>query len=967
MRTFAVLFSLATLTILSELAMGQDKYPLLPETPKYVCDQLLLGEKYGKPLKSAALGFFEKLVGVRYDVESNGLDKVLTKGKKGILFLPNHDGPNGPIVMLSALSRKTNIRPVMTEDMTKGAVGPALRYLIGGVNGLLLPNPATGGVTGVSLANSVIGEISNALNHGDNILLYGSGTVQASKEEHLGNNSAIETLLKANPDIRIVLVRERGLWGSSFSHGAENSDPEKKLGTGKLLTRGLLKGAMMMAANGIVLTPKRPVRLEFFEPDDFPRHGTKEQINRYMEAFYNDPSDGEKRVFVREYRWQFWKKPIRISEEEIDYTKSRKGHSQVVNVELPEINEETAKGLITMAKGIFRGTDVNLDTDLNLEAGLDSLSGISLLTAIEETYNVRLPDDVVFQTLRDLGVMIDKSTSTVTPTEQPGTKISEGWLANPSSEETAKLMEGAIVPELVIKQALSQPQTVIAEDATSGALNYKNLLIQAMAVSSVLKSDKRIGERIGVLLPAAAKGTVLYLAVQLAGKSPVYVNFTASADAIMDSLNSTGVDKILTSRAVVDGLAKLYDMSRYMDRLIFVDDLKLKIVAAMPEALIRYELGKRVSVDYILKDARNANFAVVLFTSGSSAAPKAVGLTHGNILTNVSDVNQVLHIKQSDRLLNFLPPFHSFGHMVNVLSQALGVPSIYHPRPQDAQTLANLIESHRPTIIAGTPSLLYDIAKRAQGKTLDSVRLVFAGAEALKVEQVELFRQTFPNSAIVEGYGATELSPVVAVNPPANTKLNSVGKMMPSLSYKIVGVEDFKEVTSGEMGLLMVRGDSVFPGYLNTKNLETYTTLEDGQAYYNTGDIVREDEDHFIFILGRLGRFRKIKGEMVSLPAIEKVLDAIADPLRPSDENAAKVNGPLIAVESAGDNAPLVLFSVVDLTIEQVQQFMRDRGMRGGSTISEVRRVKEIPMLGTGKTDYKVLQNLLKEENKAAQ
>lgn len=935
-------------------ANAKAPHPTLPATPEYVCNSLLLGARHGKPANRLGLNIFRGLLNTRYNTTIHGLDEILTSGEEGMLILPNHSGTVDPLIVLAAISGTTNARPVMTEEMAKGPTGPLLKKLMGGVNAILLPSAKVGGKTGSALAQSVINEIGNSLGHGDNIVLYPSGAIQTSSRESIGNKSAVQQILAANSGTRIVLVRERGIWGSSWTHGDESSDPNQKISTNKLMIRGLWTGFKTLLLNGFVLTPKRPVTLEFFEPKDFPRNGSREEMNTYLENFYNDKNNPERRTFVRRYFWQVWKKRVTVSETDIDY--GAHGAAQEISIDLPELNKDVADKILEIGRSIFTHEDLHLGTDLQSEAGLDSLNQVDLLTAISESFDINLPDDAQFANLAELTklVMQEGEKSDAKAAMEP----SPGWKANPTSQKKVSAPSGQTVTEMVIKKALAEPKKVIGEDQMRGPVTYNDLLIKAVATSSVL--ERLPGDKLGILLPASGGGPLVYTATHLAGKVPVYVNFTAAPDAIVASLNSIGVQRIVTSRKVFETLAKDYDMSRYMERFIFLEDLIRKIKLAAPMALLKVKFA-RFAPASLLRQARRTKHAVILFTSGSSGTPKAVPLTHENILANVNDLSELFEITESDRVLSFLPPFHSFGHMTQVLSLALGVPAVYHVKPTDAQTLASIIDAYKPTILAGTPSFLEGIGQRARGNNFGSVRLIFAGAEKLKPTQIDLLKQEFPNADILEGYGLTEMSPVVSVNPPGAAKFGTVGKMLQSLQYLIVDAETRQPVLPNQPGILLASGPSVFPGYLNTDGKQPFVEVN-GVSYYDTGDVVVEDPDGYIKILGRMGRFRKMKGEMISLPALEDMLSDLIEPSRPTLADGSKFAGPIMAVESAEDNAPFVLFTTVSLDLAEVQRYMRSRGATGAQMIGEVRVVNEIPMLGTGKTDYKVLQSQLKSE-----
>ena len=345
----------------------------------------------------------------------------------------------------------------------------------------------------------------------------------------------------------------------------------------------------------------------------------------------------------------------------------------------------------------------------------------------------------------------------------------------------------------------------------------------------------------------------------------------------------------------------------------------------------------------------NHDTAVVLFTSGSESFPKAVPLTHRNLLTNLRDILQLRALTPADSIIGFLPPFHSFGLTLTVILPLLtGVRTVYHPNPTEGGTLARLIRIYRPTVLAGTPTFINGILKGAMPGDLASLRTAVTGAEKCPEQVYHDLGAQCPDLKILEGYGITECSPVVAVNHPKHPVPYSIGKVMASLDYIILDEARQEPCAPGERGMLLVRGDSTLPGYLGDDVASPFVEFR-GKCYYRTGDLVEEDEDGVLFFKGRLKRFIKLGGEMVSMPAIEEVLNRHFQ--TPEDK------GPFLAVESLQEDAPeLVLFTARDISREQANDAIRQAGLSPLHNIRRVIRVQDIPVLGTGKTDYRSLK-----------
>jgi long-chain-fatty-acid--[acyl-carrier-protein] ligase len=354
-----------------------------------------------------------------------------------------------------------------------------------------------------------------------------------------------------------------------------------------------------------------------------------------------------------------------------------------------------------------------------------------------------------------------------------------------------------------------------------------------------------------------------------------------------------------------------------------------------------------------LRRARIAPIAAVLSTSGSENLPKAVPLTHANLLTNLRDVVGVALVTGEDRLLGMLPPFHSFGLTANMLlALCSGLRTAYHANPTEGPLLARLVEAYRITLILGTPTFLYGILRAATNEQLASLRLAVTGAEECPPRVYEALAARAPQAMLVEGYGITEASPVVSLNDFHAPCPGAIGLLLPSLISTIVDVDTGQDVPPAATGMLLLRGPSIFPGYLG--DAPSPFVEHNGHQWYRTGDLVSQAADGVMTFRGRLKRFVKIGGEMVSLPAVESVLQRAL--VQPTDED-----GPTLAViATEGDERPeLVLVSTRPLDREEANRIIRDAGLSGLHNIRRVVLVEAIPTLGTGKTDYRGLQGVL--------
>ena len=447
------------------------------------------------------------------------------------------------------------------------------------------------------------------------------------------------------------------------------------------------------------------------------------------------------------------------------------------------------------------------------------------------------------------------------------------------------------------------------------------------------------------MLPASVAADIVFYAMHLAGKTPVMMNWTTGPSGLAHGVEVTGVRQVVTSSRLVDRLGIAIEGSDY----VFLEDVKKSIKKTEALGLMARTYLRPTSFLKNLPKQDERDPAVFLFTSGSESAPKTVPLTHRNLLTNIHDSLAVLQPDQHDSLLGFLPPFHSFGLTGNVLlPQLSGIRSIRYADPTDAPGLVRLIGAYKPSMLFTTPTFLGYILGNCSGDEMQSLRKIITGAEACPEATHELCAQKAPEAIILEGYGITECSPVVAANRIERNKHGSIGKPVDHVEAKIVHHETLKQVQAGETGMLLVRGDSIFDGYHAFDGPSPFVEVED-QQWYRTGDLVSADEDGYLQFRGRLKRFLKAGGEMISLPALEKPFQEKF----PADENGPRVA--VEGVETAGGRM-VVLFTTADISMREASDVLLEAGLRGVMRLDAVRRVETIPVLGTGKTDYKSLR-----------
>ncbi len=485
----------------------------------------------------------------------------------------------------------------------------------------------------------------------------------------------------------------------------------------------------------------------------------------------------------------------------------------------------------------------------------------------------------------------------------------------------------------------------IVEDINRVQLSYRQLFLKTIGLSAALAPELK-EQNIGVLLPNTIANVVTVFSLHNLGKTPAMLNFTAGGQNINNACVTADIETILTSKAFIEkgGLEDLLAAISSGKKVIFLEDMKDKVPLSAKLKALALCRFPRIGLKNALK-AKPSDTAFILFTSGSEGVPKGVVLSHSNIVANVEQARSVIELNPRDVALNALPMFHSFGLTVGtILPLITGFKAFLYPTPLHFNIIPEISYAIQATILMGTDTFLGRYGKAAHTYDFFSVRYVIAGAEKLKPATRQLWSEKF-GIRILEGYGVTETSPFMSVNTPILNKTGTVGRIVPGMEYELRQVEGINE--GGE---LWVKGPNVMQGYYKLDKPCTLQPPENG--WYGTGDIVSEDSEHFISIVGRAKRFAKIAGEMVSLPMVEET----AGKLWPGEPLA------VIAVkdEAKGENLVMVAPNK-KLSLDEFKEFAAKSGLPG---IAIPRKVvnAEIPLLGSGKTDYPALQKLVESE-----
>jgi len=498
------------------------------------------------------------------------------------------------------------------------------------------------------------------------------------------------------------------------------------------------------------------------------------------------------------------------------------------------------------------------------------------------------------------------------------------------------------VVEAVIEAAkLHGPGWPAVEDPVRGQMSYRRLLQATAILGRKLLPYALEGHALGVMLPTSNAAVITLLATMSGGRVPALINFTAGAANVLAACRAAGVDTIVTSRAFVEKgrLENLIAQVQAQVRIVFLEDVGKTI--GMADKLRGFFSWKEPLV------ARKPDdWAAILFTSGSEGSPKGVVLSHRNMLANVAQAAARIDFGREDKLFNVLPVFHSFGLTAGtVLPLVSGVPAYLYPSPLHYRTVPELVYWTCATALFGTDTFLNGYARVAHPYDFRSLRYVLGGAEPVKEATRRIYLEKF-GLRILEGYGVTECSPVMALNTPMFNKFGTVGRLLPGMEAKLEKVEGVEEG-----GRLYVKGPNVMLGYLRAEKPGVLEAPQEG--WHDTGDVVTIDDEGFVTIKGRAKRFAKIGGEMVSLAAVEM----LAAELWPNNVTAVSS----VADPRKGER----LIMVTDKHGAARSEFMAYARSQHASELmlpSEVVVLDKMPMLGSGKVDQLAIDKFVRDQ-----
>lgn len=882
-----------------------------------------------------------KLLGLRYKIEVKGLDRLKEKG--GYLFLPNHSAEIDTILTYTLLASKFRPRPLVIEHFfyLRGA-----RFFMDIIRALPMPNfELSANSWKIRQVEKCLDQVKEGIQRKENYLIYPSGHLKRDGHETIGGNSFIHRLLEVAPETKPVLVRLNGLWGSSFSCALTGNSPD--------FWKMVKQGIMVILKNGIFFTPRRKVTIEIEEaPSDFPMKGTRLELNQYLENWFNRyPNDQGEIVTTEPLRlvsYSCFSKVLPV------VTKEKKLPEEKKELKVPEGIREDLFRELTKLSGV---KEIKEEMDLSRDLGLDSLDLASVHAFIDQRFEVEATQPAALKTVYDVLLLIVEGRVSKPKIDTANLKHYE-W-PEEAFRPKVKFPEGKTIPECFLETADRMGKAMACGDDVTKIMNYQEFKLGVVVLAR--KFQELPEKHIGVLLPSTLSCNLIVMSLLFAGKVPVMLNWTAGERTLNFAKELLGLKTVLSSRRFLERVESL-ELGDLEENLVLMEDFRQRVSLGnkLSGLLLSRKKKRALYKRFQLGRIQEEDSAVLLFTSGTESYPKAVPLSHKNILSNQKGALSVADIHKEDILYGVLPPFHSFGFSVTGLFPILaGLRVFYSPDPTDTHAMARDCFHRKVTLMCCAPSFYRNLFRVATPRQLKSVRLFVAGAEKVPPELFEHVKRLGSNKEMIEGYGITECSPIVTINkqgiPP-----RGVGFPLPGVEMCVIHPETGEKLSNDQQGEICIHGPNVFSGYLGKNAPNPFIDI-DGKKWYKSGDLGHLDSEGALILGGRLKRFVKIGGEMVSLTAMEDELNSYgrqAGLIKPEAEE------PQLAIGvQEGEKPALILFVTFDLEKEKANEVLKEGGFARIVKLAAVYKVNEIPMTGTGKVQLRRIAELVKEKH----
>jgi long-chain-fatty-acid--[acyl-carrier-protein] ligase len=874
--------------------------------------------------------FVRCILSLRYKVEVRGMNCVPADG--GVLFLANHPAMVDPLILLSQIGSRFRVRPLVLQYFF---LLPGLRWFMKLLDAFPIPDLSTGANTYKRFrVQQAAEELEAGLRIGQRFLVYPSGRLKQGPAEIVGGASLAHQLVRDVPEAMVVLCRIDGLWGSRFSKALTGKRPE--------LATELKRGFLNVLKNLIFFMPRRRVTITLeIAPPEVRQAPSRLEFNKGLERFFNQYqcvsgiSGDEPLHLVHESIWKRASLPPLAPAQADEVIDTRRLPTAVKQAVLEEISALTHR-----PEDEIKTTD-----DLSADLGMDSLDIAQLVAYLEKEFDVAVTTPAHLKTVAH--VMAAAADIQFGEEEELAPTTWHQDVDERRPEAQAPVGVSCIEAWLRACDRLGPWEA--AGDDRSGPRTYDQLKLGTLVLAEAFRALP--GKNIGVMLPACVPVNVVVLAIQLAGKVPVMLNWTMGAGPLAHAVEVAQLEVVISSLAFLDRLESV-DLTPIHRKLILLEEIRDHVSL---KSLLQSKLRARKKASEILKaygrdQDTGDETAVVLFTSGTESNPKGVPLTHNNLLSNHRAAFPLVELRRRDVMLGSIPPFHSFGLSVTALFPLLaGVRVAFYPDPTNGRALARVCSSWQCTIACAPPTFLKGLIHAGSGGQLRCVRLFVSGAEKAPDEMFNQVKVVSPGSELIEGYGITECSPVLTINIPGTPRAG-VGSPLPGVELLIVHPETMEPLPVGAQGLILATGPNIFPGYLglSVNPFHDYA----GKRWYNTGDLGFLDETGHLTLSGRLKRFVKIGGEMISLSAIEQVLLGAVPAEHPVPAVALK------AREEVGQKTTLHAFVTFPLTLEEANQMIKAAGFSNLARLTSVRQLKELPLLGSGKINYRGLPDV---------
>ena len=887
------------------------------------------------------------LLKFRYRIRVEGLDKLTPEALNrpgGVIFMPNHPTYYiDPIIATLAVWPKFPIRPMIVEYMY---YTPIVHQLMKFMNALPVPNfSSSSNSLKKKKSEKVIDTVISDLKNKENFLIYPAGKVKYTSIEAIGGASAVNRILQEAPEANVVLMRMKGLWGSRFSRAIVSHAPS--------FGEAMLDSLKIILKNLIFFTPRREVIIELeLAPSDFPRNATRAELNKYLENWYNLPDGmtkqrgdlpGDSLVLVSYSMWGEKYLPLH------DSSVSPDKEISIDNIPKPIQDKVTRK--LAELRDCDPAT-IRPEMSLSSDLCLDSLDTAELVAFLHDQFDI---EGIEANDLTTVGKIMAIASGEIVchrEVEEDTSDITK-W-NTPIDKHRVNIGQADTIIEAFLNQCTKAGNQIACADGRVGIQTFAKMKLRTVLLADQIR--KLPGKYIGIMLPASVAANLIIFACQLAGKVPLMVNWTVGPRHLDSVVKLSNVEVVISSWAFIDKLSNV-DLTGIEDNLLMIEDVVRGLsLSDKLKALFRSKCSTKSILKSFGADKLNGNNeAVLLFTSGTEGMPKGVPLTHHNILSNLRAGLSALEVFSTDIVYGILPPFHSFGFTISgILGLMAGVRVVYFPDPTDGKRLAHGFARWGITIMCGAPTFIKGMLKVATVEQIKSMRLCVTGAEKAPPELYEMLRQLGKDGCLIEGYGITECSPILTMNPIGGCP-KGVGKPLPGIELCIVNPETDELLPQGERGLILAKGPNIFHGYLNPGLASPFHMIKD-ECWYKTGDLGFLDPDGVLTLSGRMKRFIKIGGEMISLAGIEEGLLQIGFKKGwPTSQD-----GPVLAIcakESLDHKTKITLFCVFNISLDDVNNALKEAGFSNIVKIANVVTLPELPIMGTGKINYRLLES----------